>query len=117
MRILEKDLLINEHFPVKAFFNAISNAKFIDVVKYMSLGIGYGINDTVCTFPGDLDPSDEIFEGVEFSLINEAIVVEYRTFYHYLKLACQEYLRDFPQEKSIINEYLDKIASRYNLID
>jgi len=117
MRILEKDLLDSEHILVKTFFNAISDSKFINVVKHMSLGIGYGSNDTVCTFPDDLDPGDEIFDGVEFSLINEAVIVDYRTFYHYLKLACKVYVRDFPKDEDTIKGYLDKIADKYNLID
>ncbi|MEC3605680.1 ribonuclease toxin immunity protein CdiI [Bacillus glycinifermentans] len=114
-RISKSQQLKEEHFPVKAFFNAISDSYFIEVIESMSQGIGYGINDADCTFPGDLDPGEEIFEGVEFSLLDEEVIVDYSTFFYYLKIACDSYISDFPQYKGKIESFLKVIAQKYNV--
>lgn len=115
-RLFELDQLDSDHFPVIAFFNAISNSDFKDVVEQLSLGIGRGINAAVCTFPDDLDPDEDMFDGVMFSLHNEEVVVDYQTFFHYLKKACNFYLVDFPDDKDIIESYLSKIKEKYHLV-
>lgn len=116
-RLLESDQLNNNHFPITAFFNAISNSNFEAVVEQLSSGIGRGINAAVCTFPDDLDPDEEMFDGVMFSLHNEEVVVDYQTFFHYLKKACNVYLDDFPDDKDTIERYLNKVIEKYQIID
>jgi hypothetical protein len=111
-RLLESNLLENSHFPVIAFFNAIPNSNFLDVMEQLSLGIGRGINDTVCTFPEELDPDEETFEGIMFSLYDEEVIIKHQTFLYYLQMACAVYLEDCPDKKGIIEIYFNKIKDR-----
>src|SRR5699024_12218298 len=78
--LVETDLLKNKHFPIMAFFNAIPDVGFLDVIKQFSFGIGGGFNDAVCTFPGDLDSVDTSFDGVMFTLPDKEIIVDTETF-------------------------------------
>lgn len=113
--LFKSDQLENHHFPIVAFFNAISDNSFVHVLEQFTLGVGSGINETVCTFPEDLDPGDEVFDGVMFSLFDEEVIVDYQTFFYYLKLACSIYLEDHPEDKAVIENNLEKIKKKYDL--
>lgn len=110
-RLLEEHQLERSHFPVITFFNAIPNSDFLEVIEQFSLGIGRGINNTICTFPEDLDPDEGSFEGVMFSIDDEEIVVDREVFLYYLEKACLVYLEDYPDKKSIIDTYFDRIKN------
>ncbi|WP_042473908.1 ribonuclease toxin immunity protein CdiI [Bacillus ndiopicus] len=111
-RLLEVDLLKAEHFPIISFFNAIPESDFLEIIEQFSLDIGRGINDAVCIFPTDLDPGEELFEGVMFSLYDEEVIVDNETFLYYLEKACQVYLEDYPDKKNIVDIYFEKIQDR-----
>jgi len=113
-RLFKDDQLESSHFPVIAFFNAIPNSNFLNVMEQFSLGVGVGINATVCNFPEDLDPDEEAFDGVMFSLHDEEVVVDNGTFLYYLEKACLVYLEDYPDKKSVIDTYFDRIKDRNN---
>ena len=113
-KLVETDLLKNNHFPIMAFFNAIPNVDFLDVIKQFSFGIGGGFNDAVCTFPGDLDSDETSFDGIMFSLHDEEIIVDNETFLYYLKKACLVFVEDFPNGKSLIDTFLKKLANNLN---
>jgi hypothetical protein len=115
-RLLETDQLKNNHFPIIAFFNAIPDHDYIDVLEQLSLGVGGGYNDVVCLFPEDLDPGEEKFEGVMFSLFNEEVIVDYQTFYYYLRMASMVYLEDNFSNKEIVEDLLKSIKKKYHLI-
>ncbi|WP_338552122.1 ribonuclease toxin immunity protein CdiI [Paenibacillus sp. KS-LC4] len=115
-RLLDSDIQDKSHFPITAFFNSISNSDFVETVKHFSLGIGVGINATVCLFPDDLDPDEDKFDGVMFSLHDEEVVVDYRTFFYYLRLACSVYLEGTPNDKDVIEGYLKQIREKHNLV-
>lgn len=114
-RLIEEDLLKQEHLPVITFFNAINNNEFIDTIEQMSKGIGRGFDEVDCSFPGDLEADDEPFEGVEFALGYQEIILDYKTYFHYLELACLRYVSEFPQDKKIIEKNLTVIKEKYNL--
>lgn len=115
MRLHESELIKTDHFPAITFLNAISDSDFLRTVENMSNGIGTGINAAVCLFPGDLDPGEEVFEGVMFSLHDEEIIIDHNTFYIYLRKACERYTKDFPTDKNKIEELLKVIATNYSL--
>ncbi|WP_434778935.1 ribonuclease toxin immunity protein CdiI [Neisseria sp. Ec49-e6-T10] len=57
---------------------------------------------------------EEHFEGVQFSIgypptDEDEIIVSEETCYHYVKLACEKYLKFHPEDKKIINELLKKM--------
>ncbi|KHD36730.1 hypothetical protein NL50_09410 [Clostridium acetobutylicum] len=114
-RLTEEDLLKKEHLPAIVFLNAIKNNEFIDTIEQMSKEIGRGFNEVDCCFPGDLEQDDEAFEGVEFALGNQAIVLDYKTYFYYLKLTCLKYVSEFSQEQKLIKKYLKVIKEKYNL--
>lgn len=114
-RLTEEDLLKQEHLPAIAFLNAIKNNEFIDTIEQMSKEIGRGFNEVDCCFPGDLEPDDEPFEGVEFALGNQEVVLDYKTYFYYVELACLKYVSEFSQDQKSIEKYLVVIKEKYNL--
>jgi CDI immunity protein len=93
-------------FPVQAFFNAISNDHFVFTISNLLQGVGAGFDVAYCEFPEDLDPSDESFEGVRFSLYEDEIIVDYQTFMQYLKLACKQYIKEHPEDHNKLEQLL-----------
>jgi len=85
-------------FPVQAFLNVIPDEYFIRTLKNLVEGIGATYNDVGCCFPGDLDPGDETFEGINFGVLNEEVVISRREFFGYLQKAAQEYIKMYPSD-------------------
>ncbi|MCL1852415.1 MAG: ribonuclease toxin immunity protein CdiI [Peptococcaceae bacterium] len=110
-RLQDTEMLCEEHFPVQAVFNAVNDTRFIKVIQGISQGQGFGENYGACVFPGDLDDYDiemGVFEGVEFGLHNgDEILLDYPTFYYYLKKVCDGYVQEYPQEQEIIVSLLN----------
>lgn len=116
-RLPPSNELRDKFFPVRAYFDAIPDEYYIRFIEHMALGIGSNFNEVTCTFPDDLD-DDEKFDGVCFSVevLHEEIVVDYQTFYDFLKEACNVYIEDFPNQEKYVQEVLKRIAVKYNLI-
>lgn len=113
----DTDLLDSSHYPVQAVFNMISDNRFIKIIGHISEGVGFGEEYGACTFPGDLDEYDiangEGFDGVEFALHSgEEIVLDYPTFYIYLKKACKNYMEKYSEAANQIREYLKIIRKK-----
>lgn len=118
-RINENELLNREQFPVKELFNMVSDERFIKVIKGISQGVGFGENYGACVFWDDLDEYDklntDIYEGAEFGLHNgKEIIINYNELYYYLKIICNKFIEDYPNQKdkieSIINDYKKKFT-------
>ena len=111
-KLNENDLLNKSHFPVQALFNELYEEEFLDtVVSYISKGHGFGAEYGSCVFPNDLDEYEiatrGTFDGVEFGLHNgEEILLDYDTFYRYLKIVCERYLDDNPEDVEALNAAL-----------
>jgi len=119
-RIIENDSLDENHFPVIAVFNEIANEYFVETISSLAEGIGFGVNYGRCFFKRDFEESgisiDENFDGVEFGLHNgEEIVVDYKTLFYYLNLACKSHIEDFPQDREEVEKILRKVKERFNL--
>ena len=114
----EQDMLKETHSPVIGFFSVISDkSRFVRIIDRLSDGIGHGFEFAVCTFPDDIEVEAEEFgDGVEFSLDNgESVVVSYKEFYYYLREACMNYLKKYPEEKDVVNRILKKVRKRYSI--
>jgi len=114
----EADRLQDAHLPVIVFFSVISDkSRFVRIIDQLSNGIGYGFEFAVCTFPDDIEAESEKFgDGVEFSLHSgESVVISYQEFYYYLKKACMNYLKKYPEKKDVVNEIFEKVRKRYNI--
>ena len=74
-------------FPVQAFFNALPDAIFQDVMTGLLRGVGASINDARCAFSSDLDPGEEPFDGVRFSLFEDQVVISEAQMREYIREA------------------------------
>ena len=91
--------------PIQAFFNAVGDSSFLRVIDCLTKGIGFSINDVDCSFPGDLDPGDESFDGARFSLFEEHINISIDRLRQYLQTVCKVYVAEHPETERILNEY------------
>lgn len=98
----------DEYFPVQAFFNAVDDDSFLDMVGCLSNGVGFSVNDVDCSFPSDLDPDEQVFEGVRFSIASDDVVVSRKNCLSYLKSACAHYLSRHPIRKLEVTELLSR---------
>ena len=110
-RIEDTELLNKSHFPVKALFDMVSDARFIKVIEGISKGVGFGENYGACVFWDDLDEHDkeniERYEGAEFGLNNgEEITIGHQDLFYYLKIVCEKYCKEFPENSQRINMIL-----------
>ena len=119
-RLVDNDMLSDKHFPIRAVFNSISDASFVETISSLTEGVGFGVEYGACIFPSDLDEFEiaarGTFDGVEFGLHNgEEVVVDYQTFYYYLTKVCGCYIEDIPWDKDKIEKILEKVKKRFNL--
>ena len=99
-------------FPVQAFFNAISDDSLIRAVGCLTNGIGYCSNEVACNFTADLDPDEEPFDGVRFSLFEDSIIISLEQLRHFLELVCSGYVDNHPQDKQKINDLLARMSQQ-----
>lgn len=101
-------------FPVQCFFNAVSDFNFVEVVGRLLQGIGHGTDYARCTFPTDLDPGEDVFDGVRFSIFEDVVVLKHEVFLDYVREACHSYLATYPDDDDEINKLLTSPeASRF----
>jgi len=120
-RIREDQLLNKNHLPVKIIFDEIKNEQFLDTIKVVCNGEGFGVELGTCLFPDDLDAYDIAqgngFIGVEFGLYSgEEIVITYQEFYIYLEIVCTSFLKDFPDNRNFIDIKISEYKKRFDLI-
>ena len=110
-RINENELLNEKDFAVKALFDMISDSRLKAVIEGLSLNHGFGENYGACVFWDDLDDFDkentEYYEGAEFGLYDGTeVVIGYRELLYYINIACQKYCVDYPEDKEVIDLYI-----------
>jgi len=93
-------------FPVQAFFNALGDRTFVDALADLLRGVGHGVNEAHCEFPGDLDPGEPRFEGVRFRLFEDEVVVSRETFERFLLAACRAQAQRCPEQRAAIAHQL-----------
>lgn len=117
-RLNEDELLDKSHLPVLMIMNMISEKRFLIVLEAISKGNGFGEDYGVCTFPDDLDEFDkangEELDGVEFGLYSGGeIVIDFQTFYHYLKIICAKFLKTNSEQTNRVNALLKDYTNRF----
>jgi hypothetical protein len=102
-------------FPVQAFFNAIGDDSLLDIMGHLAKRQGAGINDCVCSFPSDLDPTDVPFEGVRFVLFGDVAVITLEQFASWLDLVGDSYCAAHPKRAhrmtALVQEFRRTLAS------
>mgnify|MGYP003313536049 CR=1 FL=1 len=117
-RLNEDELLDKSHLPVLLIMNMISETRFLVVLEAISKGNGFGEDYGVCTFPDDLDEFDkangEELDGVEFGLYSGGeIVIDFKTFYHYLVIICTKFLKTNSEHTNRVNALLKDYTNRF----
>ncbi|WP_147443944.1 ribonuclease toxin immunity protein CdiI [Corallococcus sicarius] len=97
-------------FPVQAFFNAVGDGDFVEVVDALVSGVGRCSNDVCCEFPGDLDPGEPVFDGVRCSLFEDSVVVGRDVFFEFMLEACRAYVRAHRAETDVLRGLLCRIG-------
>jgi hypothetical protein len=117
-RLNEDEILYKNHLPVLMVMNMISEKRFLGVLEAISRGTGFGEEYGVCTMPHDLDEFDksngEELDGVEFSMYSgEEVVIDFQTFYYYLKIICDKYIKENTEQTNIVKELLMTYSNRF----
>ncbi|MCM1057124.1 MAG: ribonuclease toxin immunity protein CdiI [Firmicutes bacterium] len=117
-RLDHNDLLDDSHLPVLMVMNMISEERFLTILKAINGGNGFGEEYGVCTLPNDLDEFDkangERLDGVEFALYSgEEVVIDFETFYFYLKILCGKYVKDNFEQVDVVDRLLEEFTSKF----
>lgn len=117
-RLNEDELLDKSHLPVLMIMNMIDEKRFLTVIEAISKGNGFGEEYGVCTLPDDLDEFDkangEELKGVEFGLYNgEEVIIDFQTFYYYLKIICDKYTKKNFEQASYVNGLLVNYSKKF----
>ncbi|NNC15319.1 hypothetical protein D7Y27_20330 [Corallococcus sp. AB004] len=103
-------------FPVQAFFNAINASEFVDTYRNLLNGIGYGFEGILsCEFPGSLDPWEERFDGVRFSIYEEEVIVDYSVFVRFALTWAQAHVKAWPEDKAELEAILKDLPGYLGL--
>lgn len=118
-RLNEDELLDKSHLPVLMIMNMIDENRFLTVLEAISKGNGFGEEYGACTLPDDLDEFDKAngeqqLEGVEFGLYNgEEVVIDFQTFYYYLKIICDKYIKKNFEQANNVNGLLEDYSKKF----
>lgn len=117
-RLNETELLNKSHLPVLMIMNMIDEKRFLTVLEAISKGNGFGEEYGACTLPDDLDEFDkangEELDGVEFGLYNgEEVVIDFKTFYYYLNIICDKYIKKNFKQTDIVNGFLMDYSKKF----
>lgn len=117
-KLTEKELL-------EMYYRHLEGKYFLDALENFCNGNGFGGSDCVwCVFAGELEEWDEGYFGetgvcyfFDYPAVekDQAIVLEYPTFYNYLKDACTDYLIRHPNVKDEVKARLDEIKQKFNI--
>ena len=117
-RISGNHELYNESlYPLIGFFNAISTSSFVETIKHLAEGVGVVIEYNGCYFPTDLEPNEEVFEGVKFSeeYLHEEIIVSYAVVYKYMAAVCDIFAQEHPETAAELRASLKNFANKFGV--
>lgn len=109
---------------VNYFFQIMGDERFLTVLEKYANGDGYGIEHVWCVFTDDYEEWEEDYfgdEGIAFYLDypaveeDEEVVLDYETFYIYLREIADSYLVKHPENELEIGDYMKKIKERYKI--
>lgn len=95
-------------FPVQAFFNAVGDSSFVKMIDHLTRGIGYTSDEAHCRFPSDLDPGEESFAGVRFTLFEDQVLLNKEQLRTFLTEACAAYAATHPSDRLVLDQYLNR---------
>lgn len=111
---------------VKYYYQAMGDERFLKVLNKYANEQGYGIEHVWCTFANDFEPWEDDYFGetgiayyFDYPAVekDEIVILNYETFYRYLKEASIEYLERNSNNKEEVENLLKNIRERYNIIE
>lgn len=102
------DIQRSDWFPVQTFFNAVSDEDFVRMVGDLLANIDWHIDVCHCEFPENLEPGEEPFDGVKFSIYEDEIILSREQFLTVLEQVCEAQRRRRPEETKSIDEVLTR---------
>ncbi|KON88007.1 hypothetical protein AF332_15045 [Sporosarcina globispora] len=109
---------------IRYFYHHMGEGKFLRILSSYANGEGYGTEYARFVFADYYEEWEEDYfgqEGIAYYIDrpaveeDEEIILDYPTFYSYLKEDCVSYLKDYPQDKSEVEEQLKRIKKRFNI--
>jgi hypothetical protein len=109
---------------IKYFYHHMGDGKFLRILSSYANGEGYGTEYARFVFADYYEKWEEDYfgkEGIAYYIDrpaveeDEEIILDYQTFYRYLKEDCASYLENHPQDKSAVEEQLKRIRERFNI--
>lgn len=98
------------YWIVKEFFNSIyEQGRFLWALPLIFEKKGCAVNKEYCFFSdlNDSDPSSH-FSGVMFGTFEDQVIVSSERCLVYLKIACDRYLEENPEDRSLVTSILDE---------
>lgn len=111
---------------VKYYYTVMGDEKFLTVLNHYANGEGYGVENIWCVFADDYETwEDDYFGDIGIAYYfdypavekDETVILDYETFFKYLKEACVEYLERNPENKKEVEGYLIEIKKRFDIVD
>ncbi|NBF04887.1 ribonuclease toxin immunity protein CdiI [Pseudomonas sp. Fl5BN2] len=103
---------------IVGYFNIMhSDDRFLDATENIIQKESFMLDGVYCFFP-DMSSceKEEHFEGVQFAVgypptEDDIVTVNEETCYHYVRLACERYLKFHPEDTDKVNELLENIPT------
>lgn len=102
----------------------MGDGKFLRILRSYAKGEGYGTEYARFVFADYYEEWEEDYfgkEGIAYYIDrpaveeDEEIILDYSTFYSYLREECDSYLKNYPQDIPEVEEHLERIKERYNI--
>ncbi|WP_413365178.1 ribonuclease toxin immunity protein CdiI [Lysinibacillus sp. 3P01SB] len=115
----------NESKLMELYYFAIGDGNFLKALNRYCNRQGFGNEHIWCLFAGELEEWEEGYFGKEgvcyffdYPAVEEdqTIVLDYPTFYNYLKEASAKYLLNHPNDKNEVEERLEKIKEMLHIL-
>ncbi len=102
----------------------MGDSKFLRILESYANGEGYGTEYARFVFADYYEEWEEDYfgkEGIAYYIDrpaveeDEEIILDYSTFFRYLKEDCARYLEKYPQDKSEVEAHLERIKERFSI--
>ncbi|KKI90703.1 hypothetical protein WQ54_19040 [Bacillus sp. SA1-12] len=109
---------------IKYFYHHMGDSNFLRILKSYAKGEGYGTEYARFLFADYYEEWEEDYfgkEGIAYYFDrpaveeDEEIILDYPTFFRYLKEDCLGYLEKYPQDQSEVEVQLERIKKRFNI--
>lgn len=98
-------------FPIQGYFNSINDSDFVEVIRHLSQGRGFGMNDCGCHFSSGQEPGEALFEGARIYVLQDEVYVSWRDLKKFVEAACTVHIKAHPEDRSVLQKLLDSFPT------